>query len=243
VFGLDEAIAGLAGRGPAVALAAALVLGLRHATDPDHLMAVSTLVACEKERPARRATILGFGWGLGHATTLVAFGLPVVLLGEFLPGWVQRSAELLVGCVVVALAVRLLVRWRRLSFHAHSHSHGHVVHRHLHAHGSLRAHEHGHRVLRSPAQAYGIGCLHGLGGSAAVAVLLLAAIGSRPQAIAALVLFALATAVSMAAFSSGLGYALASPRVARSYGRLAPLLGSASLAFGIWCAAGVVFAG
>jgi hypothetical protein len=98
-------------------------------------------------------------------------------------------------------------------------------------------------VLRSPAQAFGIGSLHGLGGSAAVAVLLLAAIGSRREAIAALVLFALATALAMAAFSSGLGYALASPRVARSYGRLAPVLASASLAFGLWYAAGVVFAG
>jgi high-affinity nickel permease len=243
VFGLDQAMAGLVGGGPVVVLAVALLLGLRHATDPDHLVAVSTLVASEEERRARTATILGLSWGLGHATTLVAFGLPIVAFEGFLPGWAQRSAELLIGLVIVLLAVRLLARWRRGRFHAHRHAHGSLVHRHLHAHGSSLKHGHDHTLLRSPAQAYGIGCIHGVGGSAAVGVLLLASIASRPEAIGALVLFALATAASMAVVSSGLGYVLASPAVARRFDRLAPALATASLAFGIWYAAGVVLAG
>ncbi len=243
MFGLDQAMAGLAGGGPAVVLAVAVLLGLRHATDPDHLVAVSTLVASEEERPARTATILGLGWGVGHATTLVAFGLPIVLFDGFLPGWAERAAELLVGVVIVLLAVRLLVRWRRGGFHAHAHAHGGTVHRHLHAHGSSREHEHTHTLLRSPAQAYCIGCIHGVGGSAAVGVLLLASIQSRPEAVGALVLFALATAVSMSALSSGIGYALAAPAVIRRFERLAPVLAAASLGFGVWYAAGVVLAG
>ena len=242
MFGLDQAIAGLAGGGPVVLLAVALLLGLRPATDPDHLVAVSTLVASEQERPARRATILGLGWGLGHATALVALGLPIVLVDRYLPEWLQRSAELLVGVVIALLAVRLLVRWRRGCFHSHTHGHDGVVHRHLHAHGAEGMHEHEHRLLRSPAQAYGIGCLHGVGGSAAVGVLLLASIRSRPEAVGALVLFALATALSMAVLSSGLGYALGSPAVSRRVERLAPVLAVASLTFGFWYAAGVVLA-
>lgn len=146
--------------------------------------------------------------------------------------------------MIVLLGARLLVRWRRGRFHAHPHSHQEgVVHRHLHGHGSSREHEHEHPALRSPLQAYTIGCLHGVGGSAAVGVLLLASIESRPAAIAALLLFALATAVSMALLSSGIGYALATPSIARRFERLAPMLAAASLAFGLWYAAGVVLAG
>jgi len=237
VFGLDEAIAGLGGGGPLVVLAVALLLGLRHATDPDHLVAVSTLVTSERERPARRATILGLSWGLGHATTLLAFGLPIVLFGRYLPEPAQRVAEALVGVVIVVLAVRLLVRWRQGGFHSHSHSHSHdregVVHRHLHAH-QLAAHVHEHRPLRSPAQAYGIGCLHGAGGSAGVGVLLLASIPDAREAIAALAVFAGATALSMGLLSALLGCALAAPAVERRLQRLVPVLAGASLLFGAW---------
>ena len=240
MFGLDQAIAGLAGGGPVVVLVVALLLGLRHAADPDHLVAVSTLVASEEERPARRATILGLGWGLGHATTLFALGLPLVLFGRFLPEWAQRSAELLVGVVIVLLGARVLVRWHRGRFHAHPHAHDGVVHRHLHAHGASAEHRHEHPSLRTVTQAFGIGCLHGVGGSAAVGVLLLTSIRNEPEAVAALVLFALATAASMTLLSSGIGYALAKPAVARRYERLAPLLGAASLGFGAWYAAVVL---
>jgi high-affinity nickel permease len=233
VFGLDEAIAGLGGGGPVIVLAVALLLGLRHATDPDHLVAVSTLVTSERERPARRATILGLWWGLGHATTLLAFGLPIVLFGSYLPDPAQRAAEALVGVVIVVLAIRLLVRWRQGRFHSHSHDHEGVVHRHLHGHEHA-AHEHEHRPLRSPAQAYGIGCLHGAGGSAGVGVLLLASIPGAREAIAALAVFAGATALSMGVLSALLGCALAAPAVERRLQRLVPVLAGASLLFGAW---------
>jgi High-affinity nickel-transport protein len=242
VFGLDQAISRLAGSGPLVVLAVALLLGLRHASDPDHLVAVSTLVASEEERPGRRATQLGLGWGLGHATTLVGFGLPVILFNGYLPAWGQRLAEALVGAVIVALSVRLLVRWRRGRFHAHLHAHGDLRHRHLHAHETA-SHLHEHPSIRSPAQAFGIGCIHGIGGSAAVGVLLLAPIHSDAEAIAALLVFALATALSMAVLSSGIGYVLAAPAVESGFRRLAPALAIASLAFGLWYEAGVLTAG
>ena len=223
MLGLDDRIAGLgAGQTLLLVLAVAVLLGLRHATDPDHLTAVTTLVAGEgRGTGSRRAARLGLTWGLGHATTLFLFGLPIVLFGSYLPEPAQTAAEAAVGFVIAALAVRLLVRWR---------------------HGDLAAHPHhgGRLATRSPAQAYGIGLVHGIGGSAGVGVLLLAGIHDRVEAVVALVLFALFTAVSMAIASTSFGYVLSRERVSRALAALAPGLGLASLAFGVWYALGAV---
>jgi ABC-type nickel/cobalt efflux system permease component RcnA len=237
MFGLDDTIAGLSsGGGLLVALAVALLLGLRHATDPDHLTAVSTLVMSEgNPRGARR---LGLAWGCGHALTLFAFGAPVVVLGSKLPEWLQSALELAVGVVIVALAVRLLLRWRRGYFHVHEHEHDDVTHAHPHVHESVpadphpHAHSHSH-APRSPAAAFGIGLLHGAGGSGGVAVLLIAAMPSTGAAFAALAVLAAGTAISMAAVTALFGHALSSRPMLRGFERLAPLLGSASLAFGL----------
>src|SRR5215467_9200117 len=98
------------GHGALVVLLLAFALGLRHASDPDHLVAVSTLVADTRERAARAAARLGLAWGLGHAATLLAFGLPVLLFRSYLPHVVEQSAEAAIGAIIVVLAVRLLLR-------------------------------------------------------------------------------------------------------------------------------------
>src|SRR3954471_12348763 len=111
MFGLDERIAQLSNGGSVgVALLVAALLGLRHATDPDHIAAVSTLVAASRERAARRAARLGAYWGAGHALSLLVFGLPVLLFDRYLPEPLQRSAETAVVALIVFLAVRLLIR-------------------------------------------------------------------------------------------------------------------------------------
>jgi len=249
MFGLDESIAGL-GQGQAFLVIAgiAVLLGLRHATDPDHLTAVTTLVATERDQGARRAGALGLSWGLGHATTLIAFGVPIVLFRNYLPAGVQQAAEVAIGVMIMALAVRLIVRWRRAEVHSHLHSHDGGTHRHTHVHE--RAHEvHGHprhehahapRLGRSPVQAYGIGLVHGMGGSAGVGVLLLAAIPDHVEGLAALAILALFTAVSMAVTSTAFGYALARGPVVRRLARVTPALGFVSLAFGAWYALGAM---
>src|SRR4051794_11267689 len=106
MFGLDEKIASL-GSGEAflVVVAVAILLGLRHATDPDHLTAVTTLIAGDHEHSHRSARSLGFVWGLGHATTLFAFGLPIVIARSYLPEPVQQGAEAAVGVVIIVLAL------------------------------------------------------------------------------------------------------------------------------------------
>jgi ABC-type nickel/cobalt efflux system permease component RcnA len=232
----DQLIAGRAGGGALLVLAVAVVLGLRHALDPDHLVAVSTLVATERERPVRRSALLGLAWGLGHATTLIALGSIAVLARVTLPATVERIAETSIGLVIVALALRLLRRWRDGRFHAHGHAHGALVHRHLHPHGRENEHRHDHPRARSPLQAYAVGLLHGLAGSAAVTVLVLATVGSRRDAAAALVVFAAGTAASMALLSTAFGYALGRARVGEGLARATPVLGGLSLAFGVWFA-------
>jgi high-affinity nickel permease len=225
MFGLDDRIAQLSSGGSvAVVLVVAALLGLRHATDPDHIAAVTTLVASSREQATRRAARLGAFWGLGHALTLLVGGIPVLLFERYLPEPLQRSAETAVAALIVFLAVRLLIRWRSGYFHAHAHAHAPEEHDHRHP-------------VRTPLGAFGIGLVHGLGGSAGVAVLLLAAIPSRPVAVLSLVVLAVFTAVSMTIVTTGFGRALVSATVQRGFAVVAPGLGVLSLAFGVWYAA------
>lgn len=150
MFGVDTWLEGLL-NGPStiwLVLLVSFALGLRHATDPDHLTAVTTLIATEERgRAGHRAALLGLNWGLGHAITLVALGLPVIFLNRFLPEPVQRAAEVLIGIVISFLALRLLLRWRRGLYHAHVHTHADTgPHIHLHSHASDSQHRHPHQV-------------------------------------------------------------------------------------------------
>jgi len=241
VFGLDQWMAGFSdGTSFVLVAAVAILLGLRHATDPDHLAAVTTLIAGTEERASKVASRLGAAWGAGHATSLFVFGVPIVLFRAYLPEPVQRGAEAAVGVLIATLAVWLLVRWRRGLFHVHVHEHGSQG---LHAHGHVHprgAHAHRDARVRRPRQAFAIGLLHGTGGSAGVGVLLLALIHDHVLALGALALFSVCTAISMALLSTGFGRALASSRLRFSMARFAPAFGVGSLAFGAWYVLGAL---
>jgi hypothetical protein len=212
MFGLDDNIAAFSdGTTLIVVAVVSILLGLRHATDPDHLAAVTTLIVSGRDRAARRAAGLGLTWGLGHATSLFVFGLPIVLYSAYLPERLQSAAETAVGFMIVGLAVLLLVRCRR-------------GHRHVRT--------------RSASQAYLVGLVHGVGGTAGVGLLLLAAIPDGTLAVAALGVFALCTAISMAILSTGFGVALSTAAARRHFNRVAPALGTVSLVFGVWYALG-----
>lgn len=209
---LDDYLARLAHGAPLwITFALALLLGLRHATDPDHLAAVTTLVASDRRNGSRAACRLGLAWGGGHALMLFALGAPAIIARPYLPQAAQHTAEAAVGAVIVTLATRLLLRWRR----------GHFRERHPHR-------------TRGPMGAFAIGLLHGFGGSAGAAVLLLATIASRPVAVAALAVLAAATAVSMTALSTGFGLALVRGPSRLTLNAAVPLLAGSSLAFGAW---------
>ncbi len=230
--------------GVGVILLISLLLGLRHASDPDHLAAVTTLIASEEERKqARKAGLMGFFWGLGHGTTLVILGLPLVLFNRFLPESVQVVAETLIGVIIVVLAVRLLLRWQRGFYHVHVHVHDEegAAHRHVHSHKEEESHEHEHAVPhRTPLSAYGIGLVHGIGGSGGLTLLLLSTISSQSAAAVALLIFAAGTAVSMAVLSTVFGLVIAGGPIGRNFERIAPVLGVLSMAFGIWYALGAL---
>jgi ABC-type nickel/cobalt efflux system permease component RcnA len=223
VFGLDDWIAGLSeGASVGIVLVVGVLLGLRHATDPDHIAAMTTLVASGRERAARSAARLGAWWGLGHGVTLVVFGIPILLAERYLPERAQQGAETAVAALIAFLAIRLLVRWRHGYFDLHAHPHREQEHRH---------------AVRTPFGAFGIGLVHGMGGSAGVGVLLLAAIPSETVAVASLVLLAFFTAVSMAIVTAGFGLTLSARPVAAAASAVVPALGTVSLAFGVWYAA------
>jgi ABC-type nickel/cobalt efflux system permease component RcnA len=250
MFGVDDRLADLAGGSWVLALAIALLLGLRHATDPDHLTAVSMLVAGDEPDGARKAGRLGLAWGLGHATTLIAFGLPIVLFGAYLPEAAQRLAEFAVGVVIIAVALRLLVRWHRGYYHVHRHRHGELEHAHPHVHEAEpeeahpHVHHHRHEALgRTPRTAFGIGLVHGFGGSAGVSLLIVSSVaGSRGVAALCLLILAAGAALSMAVLSSAFGRALVRGSLLRNLAGALPALGVAGVLFGAWYALGAIHA-
>jgi high-affinity nickel permease len=230
---LDEWLTGLIDGAPLiVALGIAFVLGLRHASDPDHLVAVTSLVAADGG-DTRRATGLGAWWGLGHAGALLVIGIPLIAFKTELPAAVEAGAEKAIGVVILLLALRVIFKWVRGDFRASAHAHadGHEQRRHLRRAGG----EHGH--VRSPGQAVGIGALHGLAGTGAVVLLLIAALPSQLEAALALTVFAPMSIVSMAACTAAFAWLLTRPIVEPVYRTvLIPGLGMFGVMFGLWYA-------
>jgi hypothetical protein len=218
-----------------VALGIALVLGLRHASDPDHLVAVTSLVAAE-DGDTRKAARLGAWWGAGHAGTLMLIGLPLILFKSELPAWLETGAEKAVGAVILALAARVIFKWARGDYRAgaHAHDQGHSRRRHLRR-GDGSGHRHTH--VRSPGQALGIGMLHGVAGTGAVVLLLIAALPSQLEAAIALSVFAPMSVASMAACTAAFAWVLTRPVIEPVYRTvLIPGLGVFGLMFGLWYA-------
>jgi hypothetical protein len=207
---LDDALTGLLEGAPFVAaLGLALVLGLRHASDPDHLVAVTALVTAEGG-DARAAVRLGAWWGVGHALTLLAIGLPLIVIGSEPPPWLASGAEVAIGLLIVALAGLMIWRWTRRDV------------------ASPRPQP------RTRRQAFGIGLLHGLAGTGAVVLLLVAALPTQLTAAAALAAFAPMSIVSMAALSGAFAWALTRPALAPALpGVVIPTLGIFALLFGL----------
>jgi hypothetical protein len=236
VENLDAWLTGLFDGAPlVVALAIAFVLGVRHASDPDHLVAVTSLVAAD-DGDTKAATRLGAWWGAGHATILLAVGLPLILFKAELPTWLESGAEKAVGVVILALASRVIYKWARGDYRASAHSHhgGHARRRHLRRGGGE---PHGHVHVRSPQQAFTIGMLHGLAGTGAVVLLLIAALPTQLEAVLALAVFAPMSIVSMALCTTAFAWVLTRPVIEPVYRSvLIPALGLFGLTFGLWYA-------
>jgi high-affinity nickel-transport protein len=226
------------------------VLGVQHATDPDHLVAVATIVTRER-RFAAGATV-GVLWGLGHALTLGAVGAVLIGLGLTLAPAIATGLELVVAAMLVLLGVfRLRDAARGLDSVApehlradHEHGGAEVVHSHVHAHG-LAAHRHPHvhpsrRLLaawrdgRLPARALLIGAVHGMAGSAAVVLLVLTTLRSPWSAALYLAAFGLGTILGMTALTAAMAFPVSLALRVRHARRLLALgAGVGSIVFGI----------
>ena len=236
VESLDHWLTGLLDGAPvSVALAIAFVLGLRHASDPDHLIAVTSLVAADGG-DTRRAAKLGAWWGLGHSGALLVIGIPLIALKAAVPTPLETGAERAIGVMILVLATRVLFKWVRGDFRASAHHHvdGHDRRRHLRTGSGAR---HGHTAVRSSGQALGIGALHGLAGTGAVVLLLLAALPTQLEAALALAIFAPMSILSMTACTAAFAWLFTRPIVAPIYrGVVIPGLGAFGMMFGLWYA-------
>ena len=197
-------------------LAVGFVLGMRHATDADHVIAVSTIVS--REQKASRAATIGAAWGVGHTVTIFAVGSVLILFRITLPARIGLSMELAVGLMLIILGIRNL----RASFawplgpqrHEHKptvhyHAHGDYVHAHASQSDSAPSHSHhdtpvskldhwfGRSSLYAMARPLLIGIVHGLAGSAAIALLVLSTIPSARWAVGYLLIFGFGTILGM----------------------------------------------
>lgn len=239
---------------PAI-LALGFFLGMRHATDPDHVVAVATIVS--RHRRAGSAAAIGAAWGLGHTLTILIVGGGIILFGWVIPPRVGLSLELAVGVMLIVLGaanLRDLIRLFRHApgaphpeVHSHAHAHGDYVHTHPHGHTPER---HPHEPERTPVSWLDthlggmtlyrllrpliVGIVHGLAGSAAVALLVLAAISEPRWALLYLVLFGAGTIVGMMIVTAAIAlpFRYAGMRSGFFAARLRVAAGMVSLLFG-----------
>jgi high-affinity nickel-transport protein len=238
-------------------ITAGFFLGMRHATDADHVIAISTIVA--RQRNIRNAALIGLLWGVGHTLTIAAVGGIIVFLGVVIPPRVGLAMEFAVAVMLVLLGLLNLKGVRRridelvgaasAKTHAHVHVHGDYAHSHSHGHEQS---DHGHREEDTPQarldRSLGriplyqalrplvVGVVHGLAGSAGIALLVLTAIRDPWWAIGYLLIFGLGTIAGMMLVTSAIAVPMAygagrSPRFGQTL-RLAT--GVVSLGFGLF---------
>lgn len=180
------------------------ILGLRHALDADHIAAVGAMVS---ERPGWRTALrTGLLWGLGHSLAILVAGAFVIGLHLVIPDAIARGLEAAVALMVLLLGGAALARAlrSRSDVHSHYHAHGRLVHRHLHFHDAEEQHD-PHRILRIGVKPLLVGTLHGLAGSAALTLLVLAQIPSPTIGVAYLAIFGAGSIGGMALLSVGIG--------------------------------------
>ncbi|MGH7568331.1 MAG: urease accessory protein [Gemmatimonadales bacterium] len=235
------------------------ILGLRHACEPDHLAAVSTLAtrqgggggggAGEGSGGGKRSRLgdgvrLGMAWGIGHTLTVGFVATGVVALGLRFPASLSSAAELFVALLLVLLGLPVVLRYLLGRWHMHLHTHDGAAHVHLHSHAYGASHAHTHSVAGGGdrRRALGLGLAHGLAGSAAIVVLLVAAAPTAVLRVAYFAAFGAGTIIGMATVSLALAafVRLASHRGTRWATALHVGSAAASVALGLMLAGKVL---
>ncbi len=241
-------------------IALGFFLGMRHATDPDHVIAVTTIVS--RERSIGPAAWIGALWGLGHTITIFAVGAGIILVGWVIPTRLGLSMEFSVGLMLILLGILNLtgiMQWINDQFstahdgsafvHSHPHSHGDYVHTHLHVH---EPESHAHAPEKTPLgfldRVFGklgiyqvlrplvVGLVHGLAGSAAVALLVLTTIRQPRWAVVYLLVFGIGTIAGMMLITAAIAvpFTYVSNRFSNLNRGLRVATGLLSLGFGLF---------
>ncbi|MFN2483088.1 MAG: sulfite exporter TauE/SafE family protein, partial [Pyrinomonadaceae bacterium] len=220
-----------------------LVFGLKHATEADHVVAVSTIVS--EHRNLWRAALVGGLWGVGHTSSLMLVGVVVLALRIAVPERVASWLEFCVALMIIGLGASALVRVLRgrAQMHLHRHSHGGSPHTHVHFHEVGSEHidhaaQHTHAVSRVGWKPLLVGAMHGLAGSAALTLLVLTRIESFALGLLYLAVFGLGSVGGMLLMSGliGLPFALSARRFSRFNYVLQTCAGVSSIVFGLWYA-------
>jgi len=219
-------------------LALGFLLGLRHATDADHLAAVATLAT--RSRSMAQTVAQGIAWGAGHTLMLLLFGGVVLMLGAVVPPRAGQALEFMVGVMLVLLGADALNRLRRERIHVHAHRHADVdTHFHAHSHRGEHAphdfarHEHAH-PRGFPARALLVGAVHGLAGSAALVMLSLEELQSPALGFVYIAIFGLGSILGMALLSAVIAVPLrmSSLHLTRAHDGLSALFGLGTVLLG-----------
>jgi len=220
-----------------------LVYGLKHATEADHIVAVSTIVS--EHRQLGRASVVGALWGAGHTASLVVVGTIVLALKVAVPQRVANWLEFAVALMIISLGVMAFRRALagRSDFHVHRHGHdGFLSHSHVHFHedarGSTAVRSHSHQVVRIGLKPTIVGAVHGLAGSAALTLLVLTQISSPLLGLLYLAVFGVGSILGMLLMSGlvGLPFVLGSRKLGGIHYSLQMIAGALSVAFGVWYA-------
>jgi len=178
------------------------LLGLRHALEPDHMIAVSTIAS--RSGSLLKAAMAGIFWGIGHTMTLLIVGMLLIGIRVTIPPAVEQWLEAGVGIMLIVLgwmSVRAI--WKE-KVHVHAHEHDGERHIHFHSHKNQGDHEH-HHVENPHRASILIGMIHGIAGSGALAMMTMASIDTTMQAIIYILLFGLGTILGMLMFTLFLG--------------------------------------
>jgi ABC-type nickel/cobalt efflux system permease component RcnA len=221
----------------------AFVLGIKHAIEPDHIVAISTIVC--KTRKISKAAILGVLWGIGHTATLFITGMIGIMMKYTIPEKLAVLLERGVGVMIMILAINLLLNYKKPLYahtheHEHMHSHNHF-HKHSHVYGDQHTHEHEHanndrskRKILDYIKSLLVGFVHGLAGSAVMILLTLTTVKSYWEGALFIIIFGVGTIISMLVYTTILGIPFALNHNNRVHNYINIIIGSVGIIFSFY---------
>ncbi len=183
-------------------LALGFILGIKHAIEPDHVIAVSTIAS--KSKKLWHSSLAGVFWGIGHTLTLFIVGIIVILMKGEIPEKLAMSLEFLVGIMLVYLGVKTIISFKNV--HVHQHQHDGELHKHVHSHQNSGEHDHQHEHKKaSYVKSMLIGLVHGLAGSGAMVLLTMSTVKNVGEAAIYIFIFGAGTVIGMLFFTTIIG--------------------------------------